>query len=545
MTKKTYELLKKDPTTTVKNKLINQLKIWKKEGNISDELYKKVYPTSDQAPKFYGLPKIHKKDMPLRPIVSGNGSVTESVAKHLSKILNEVKGKNPHSVKNSEDFVNKIKDLEVPPTQKMVSFDVSALFTSIPVEFALQAIKQKLSNDESWKKLTEFSLSQVLVLLELVLSTTYFMFRGKFYRQKFGAPMGSPISPGVADICMEVFEEDMLKDCPDHLAPKVWLRFVDDTFTTLHDYAIEAFTTYLNSRNKHIQFTREVEENDQIPFLDVCVHLQDDGSLKTTVYRKPTHTDQYLNWESNHPLDHKRSVVRTLLNRVETHVSDPKDRDTEISHIREVLAENGYKKWALKVPNQKDRQERSRHKQASTPPGPPPPLVGLPYVKGLSEELQRLFKKHGVNVYFKPTNTLRQLLVKPKDKTETSDKCGVVYNIACDECQDFYIGETARKMGKRFQEHTKSDKESALLEHLKKTGHSISLDNVSILANEPRYHARKIREAIKIHQRRPTLNRDQGLELDPVLLQLLPSPDDPPTSTGPWRVGIRNRANSL
>ena len=356
------------------------------------------------------------------------------MAKHLSKILNEVKRKNPHSVKNSEDFVNKIKDLEVPPTQKMVSFDVSALFTSIPVEFALQAIKQKLSNDESWKKLTEFSLSQVLVLLELVLSTTYFMFRGKFYRQKFGAPMGSPISPGVADICMEVFEEDMLKDCPDHLAPKVWLRFVDDTFTTLHDYAIEAFTTYLNSRNKHIQFTREVEENDQIPFLDVCVHLQDDGSLKTTVYRKPTHTDQYLNWESNHPLDHKRSVVRTLLNRVETHVSDPKDRDTEISHIREVLAENGYKKWALKVPNQKDRQERSRHKQASTPPGPPPPLVGLPYVKGLSEELQRLLKKHGVNVYFKPTNTLRQLLVKPKDKTETSDKCGVVYNIACDEC---------------------------------------------------------------------------------------------------------------
>ena len=100
-------------------------------------------------------------------------------------------------------------------------------------------------------------------------------------------------------------------------------------------------------------------------------------------------------------------------------------------------------------------------------------------------------------------------------------------------------------MGKRFQEHTKSDKESALLEHLKKTGHSISLENVSILANEPRYHAHKIREAIKIHQRSPTLNRDQGLELDPVLLQLLPSPDAPPTSTGPWRVGTRNRANSL
>ena len=109
---KTYEPLKKDPTTTFKNKLINTLKEWKKEGRISKILYKQIYPTSDQPPKFYGLPKIHKPDLPLRPIVSGNGSVTEPCAKHLAKILNAVKGKNPHAVKNSQDFVEKIKDLE-------------------------------------------------------------------------------------------------------------------------------------------------------------------------------------------------------------------------------------------------------------------------------------------------------------------------------------------------------------------------------------------------------------------------------------------------
>ena len=134
--------------------------------------------------------------------------------------------------------------------------------------------------------------------------------------------MGSPISPGVADLCMEVFEEEALAHCPPHLAPDIWYRFVDDTFATLHEYSIEGFTTYLNSRNPHIQFTREVEENNQIPFLDVNIHLLDDGTVKTTVYRKPTHTDQYLNWTSNPPLEHKRSVVRTLLNRSESHVSD-------------------------------------------------------------------------------------------------------------------------------------------------------------------------------------------------------------------------------
>ena len=74
-----------------------------------------------------------------------------------------------------------------------------------------------------------------------------------------------------------------------------------------------------------------------MPFLDVEIHKLEDDLLKTKVYRKPTDTDQYLNWESGHHLDHKRSVVRTLLNRVETHVSDPADLSAEIQHVHSVL----------------------------------------------------------------------------------------------------------------------------------------------------------------------------------------------------------------
>ena len=287
---KTYEVLKKDPTASIKRSFIALISPWKKAGTISKELYKQIYTTSEQAPKFYGLPKIHKKEMPLRPIVSGNGSVTEPCAKHLARVLNAVKGKNPHAIKNSNDFVNKIKELEVPPPYKLVSFDVSALFTSIPVDLALSSIRSKLIKDNSWRKETELSLEQVMSLLELCLSNTYFVFRSKFYKQKFGAPMGSPISPGVADLCMEVFEEEMLANCPEHMVPKIWIRYVDDTYTILHEYFIEDFTKYLNSINENIQFTREIEENHELPFLDVNTHKKDDGALKTTVYRKPTHT---------------------------------------------------------------------------------------------------------------------------------------------------------------------------------------------------------------------------------------------------------------
>ena len=134
----------------------------------------------------------------------------------------------------------------------MVSFDVSALFTSIPLEYALRAAKQKLSCDPSWQAVTELNLEQVLTLLEFCLSTTYFVYQNRFYKQQFGAPMGSPISPGIADLSMEIFEESMLRDCPSHLTPDVWFRYVDDTFSVLHEYFIDEFSDYLNGRNPHI-----------------------------------------------------------------------------------------------------------------------------------------------------------------------------------------------------------------------------------------------------------------------------------------------------
>ena len=102
----------------------------------------------------------------------------------------------------------------------------------------------------------------------------------------------------------------------------------------------------------------------------------------------------------------------------------------------------------------------------------------------------------------------------------------VVYNVPCGTCKDFYVGETACTLGKRFEEHSSTDKESAVLEHLKKTGHSCSFDDVRVLATEPNYITRKIKEAIEIYKASPSLNRDQGYELPPILLQLLPSNKD-------------------
>ena len=87
----------------------------------------------------------------------------------------------------------------------------------------------------------------------------------------------------------------------------------------------DEFTQHLNSVDPNIQLTTETESNGELAFLATCTVRQDDGSLRIKVYRKPTYTDQYLNWESNHPLEHKISVARTLFHRANTVPSHPED----------------------------------------------------------------------------------------------------------------------------------------------------------------------------------------------------------------------------
>ena len=117
------------------------------------------------------------------------------------------------------------------------------------------------------------------------------------------------------------------------MSPHYWRRYVDDTYTLLPCDLISDFHDFLNSRNQNIQFTREEEEESKLAFLDAEVTQHDDGHLTTKVYRKATHTDQYLNWDSNHHLEHKRSVVRTLFRRADMLISSPEDKELEKEQV--------------------------------------------------------------------------------------------------------------------------------------------------------------------------------------------------------------------
>ena len=147
----TYKNITNDPTTRYKNKLINLLKIIKTQEGINEALYKKLYRTGAGVPKFYGLPKIHKKETPLRPIVSSIGAVSYATSKELARILKPLVDRSPYHVHNNQDLLEVLKRLKLGKDECLMSFDMRALFTSVPIKPAIQIIKKLLEEDQDLK----------------------------------------------------------------------------------------------------------------------------------------------------------------------------------------------------------------------------------------------------------------------------------------------------------------------------------------------------------------------------------------------------------
>jgi hypothetical protein len=476
-------------------------------------LHRKLYPTTDQPPRFYGLPKVHKTNMPMRPIVSSIGTISYECARYLSTVLSPLVGQSVHHVKNSKEFSEEIRSYSLDEDEELRSFDVSALFTSVPVEKALEVVKERLTSDISLPNRTTLNPDEITRLLGLCLRCTYFTFQGEFYLQIHGAAMGSPVSPIICNLYMEEFERKTLASALH--PPRLWKRYVDDTAVIQKREHATEFQQHLNSVDKCIQWTTEgesmVNAERSLPFLDTLILVNSDGSLRTRIYRKDTHTDQYLNFCSNHPMEHKAGVVRTLNHRAESVVSDASEKESEKKHLEKVLGFNGYPKSVMIKSKPKGRQTaQDTVVQVDRPKRPP---VVIPYIQGVSEHMRRVMHQYSVQVFFKPVNTLRQLLVRPKDPLEKERVIGPVYQIKCQDCEASYVGETERALKARFLEHRRpSSAGSEVSRHLHtdSKGHSVSLEGTNILCVEPKYFERGVKEAINIRKLKPSLNRDGG-----------------------------------
>ena len=168
--------------------------------------------------------------------------------------------------------------------------------------------------------------------------------------------------------------------------------------------------------------------------------------------------------------------------RAQTLVTESDDRTRETQYVKQALKMNNYPEWMLTIPHPKSTTEDTEEPQNEKKI-----YASTPYIKGISERLQRAFKSHEVTLIHKPVNSLRSQLVRVKDTT-------------------------ARSLEIRVKEH-QSRSSSAIHKHCRLEGHSVDPNKTKVLSTEVNTFKRRIKEAIQIKLTKPALNRDNGYEL--------------------------------
>ena len=524
-----FQEVSRNPTTRNEKRVNDGLKRLLNKGSIDKDTFDqlRVSTNGTQPPRFYGTVKVHKPQKPLRPIVSSIGSATYKLSKYVSRILTPYARDTPSFIMNTEHFRELLSEVTIESDEILVSFDVKSLFTSVPVDGAITAIKNTIEADVFFERDNGISVETMLNMVRICLSTTDFQFKNRHYKLTDGLAMGSPLSPAVANIFMSKFERTVLKQTDMKEKPKVWFRYVDDVFSIMRKDVIQKFLHHLNQQHPSIQFTVEIEKDGKLPFLELTVCRKTDGYLMTDAYRKPTHTGRFLHFHSNHPEHVKSAVVTSLLRRLNNINISEEAKCREFERIMAELSANGYPSSFLKrarrtAEKKKDRPEKKNAaaKQEINQ------FVCIPYAKGTSEAIRRVLAPLGIRTAFRSKNRKWSLMNKAKDKLPADTQPGVVYAIGCGDCERVYVGETARTSKERIKEHrchTRMGKTelSAIAQHVSDTGHTIHWE-ARTLAKEQHTIARKVQEALFIHKLdKKTMNQDKGMDLSNLWLDVL------------------------
>ncbi|XP_075924849.1 uncharacterized protein LOC142925636 [Petromyzon marinus] len=393
-----------------------------------------------------------------------------------------------------------VKDVVLSPDDILVSFDVVSLFTKVPVPVTIDIIENLVQHGLN---------PEVPTLVRHCLTNTYFTWNGSFYKQNEGTPMGSPLSPVIANVFMEKFESDTIQTST--FRPSLWKRYVDDTFVICpHGLpALNLFLHDINSRHPTIKFTMEVEKNGRLSFLDVLFERRPDGSLGHSVYRKPTHTDSYLKPDSHHHPAQNNSLIKTLYHR--THcISDQHHLTSELKHVHLALKRNGYSDRTI-------RQAVSPSIQKQ-PLDTPVKTITLPYIAGVTKKISKILNQHKIQVRFNTVHKIRDLIPSVKDVIPDLQYPGV-YKLSC-TCGDCYIGETKRIVSDRIREHKSYLKHgrtnsSAVADHCYNAvgDHDIIFSDTKVLCKPTGFYQRFVHEAIQIYKHRHNFNREDGFKL--------------------------------
>ena len=224
-------------------------------------------------------------------------------------------------------------NLDLSEDEEMVSYDVSALYTNVPVKEAIELAADRLYagdlpvppvDKQTFIKLTELS------SLDVVMSTHH-----GYYKQVDGLAMGSPPAPYLANIWLSSYDPTISGQA------KMYQRYMDDILTVIRRNELAEKLAQINQLHGNLKFTSESEIEGRLPFLDLCI-VHSESELYTTWYTKPTDTGLIMNFHAVAPRRYKRAVVQGFVHRIFRACSSWKAFHDSVTRAKQVLERNQY-----------------------------------------------------------------------------------------------------------------------------------------------------------------------------------------------------------
>lgn len=493
-------------------------------------------------PRIKALPKVHKPGNEMREIISAVNAPTHRIAKWLvEEFKNMPKPFPSRSIINTQEFTQRLLEScsTIAEDEIMVSFDVKALFPSIPVNNAVGLIGDWLKSqyeEPGWIK----KANQYKKLVTLCMQQSYFQFRDTFYRQLQGAPMGNSLAP----FCSDTFMADLEQKLEDNnQLPERWWRYVDDVFCIIKRDSLTSVLDTINKAHKNIQFTYETEVDGKLPFLDILVVREPSISspLSFEIYRKPTNTRRTIPASSNHSYQHKMAAYHHMIHRMLTLPLSEEGKQKELEYIFETARINGYKDTAIQaIINKKEKGLHKSLLTTLTTTTEPLRRVAVEFDKNLTRPLRPKLEKYGIDLVFSSrSNQLQSVLGSTKDPVKTTEKPGI-YKVSCSHCDKVYIGQTKRTLTTRLMEHLKDVEtakkdmkkgyaphfKSSVAEHIVTQKHSITIEDATIIRPINKPSKLDAAESLEIYKHDQTrlLNKGPG-NASTWLFKLLPRRD--------------------
>ncbi|XP_044766380.1 uncharacterized protein LOC123322469 [Coccinella septempunctata] len=511
-----YKKLGRDPSNTYQqrgNKMIAEMK---KKNIIDEDQARQLTFYRGTCPRYYGLPKIHKAELNLRPIISSIDSPNTRITNFLTDILaKSYNRENQYYIRDSFDFADFINNFKLPNGYVLVSWDAVSLFTNTTLDTAKRCIGNKwedIGPNSPIDKDTFFG------LFEFLFNTISFSFNGSYYKQKEGTPMGLKISGIVAEYVIDEALDYTKQNLPCQLP--FCKKYRDDIITAIPKELVQQSLQVLNSfdTSKTLQFTVEEESDRSIPFLDMKVireETNEGSTLMTDWYRKMISSDRYIHHKSYHPMSMKINIIKNLKTRI-TKICHPRFRDKNLKKLVEILRENDYpykllSKIIYSTPNSLENPVQTRNEEE-----PNKKYITLPHIEELTPLLRKLIPQDKFRIATRNVKPLKSIFTKLKDPTPTLQQNGVVYKISCNDCEEVYVGQTSTTLKQRLSSH-RSDinnkkKTCALAIHTIEEDHHPNFEEVAILDREKDFNRRLFLEMVRISQEDHCMNARKDIQ---------------------------------